>query len=94
MSEDIIIDKKISDGPDDLGGMFAHIMGMVPWKVTMFVFVAFIVLNTSTFIDHVLGTWPGTVEGRFPTERGLVIQGTLLTLGVIVISICAGGDFI
>jgi hypothetical protein len=94
MSEDIILDKKITDGPDDLGGMFAHIFGLVPWKVTIFVFIAFIVLNTSTFVDHILGSWPGAVEGRYPTEKGLVIQGSLLALGVVIISICVGGDLL
>lgn len=90
MSEDITV----SSCPDDLGGMFAHIFGLVPWKVTIFVFIAFIMLNTSTFIDKILNGWTGAVEGRFPTEKGLMIQATLLTLGVIVMSICIGGDLI
>ena len=91
-AEDITI--KSSDAPDDLGGMAAHIFGLVPWKVTGFVFVFFIILNTSVFIDKVLINWSGTVEGRCPTEKGLLIQGLLLTFGVMVMSVCVGGDLI
>jgi hypothetical protein len=90
-SEDITVR---SDAPDDLGGMFVHIAGLIPWKVIIFVFLGFIVLNTSIFIEKVLSHWSGTVEGRCPTEKGLLIQGLLLTLGVVVVSICAGGDLI
>lgn len=88
-SEDII-----SSRPDDLGSMVAHIANFVPWKVSIFVFLAFIVLNTSVFIDKVLTHWPGAVDGRSPTEKGLLIQGFLLTLGMVVMSVLVGGGLV
>lgn len=83
-----------SDGPDDLGSMVVHLFGLVPWKLTIFIFICFIVLNTSVFIDHVLTSWPGAVDGRHPSERGLLIQGLILTIGVVLMSICVNGELI
>lgn len=79
---------------DDLGGLFMHMVHMVPWKLTAFVTCLFIILNTSTFVDKVLGSWPGATDGRYPSERGLLIQAALLTLGMIIMSVCIGGGLL
>lgn len=91
-SDDLISDKH--DGPDDLGGLCGHIFGMIPWKVVMFIFAGFILINTSTFVENILGSWPGAVEGRYPSEQGLLIQAGLLTLGAIAVSVFSGGGLI
>lgn len=80
--------------PDDLSGMVTSIFGLVPWKLTIFVFITFIMINTSTFIDQILNSWPGAVVGRAPSESGLVIQAMILTLGVVIMSICINGNLL
>lgn len=82
------------DGPDDLGSMVLHLAGLVPWKSVAFIFILFLFINTTTFVDRILGSWEGAVEGRFPTEKGLMIQAVLLTLGLVVFSVCANSDLV
>lgn len=94
MSEDIGPKRDLSEAPDDLGGLFNAVIERVPWKVISFVFIAFIIINTSTFVDNVLAYWPESVEGRYPSEQGLMIQACMLAFGAILVSICAEGELI
>lgn len=92
MSDDLTSNTR--DAPDDLGGLVAHIFGLIPWKVIIFIFAGFILVNTSTFVEHILGSCSGAVEGRYPSEQGLLIQAGILTLGAIAVSVFSGGDLI
>lgn len=75
------------DAPDDLGSMFLHIARMLPVKLIILTFITYLSINTTNFIESILSRWNGAVEGRCPTERGIVIQGLLLVLAMIVFHI-------
>lgn len=82
------------DRPDDLGSLFLHIFNIVPKKLILFTFVIFMLLNTTVFIDKILSTWQGTVDGMNITEKGIMVQGLLLVLAMIIFSIMVEGEVV
>jgi hypothetical protein len=83
-----------SDAPDDLGSMVIHMVKLVPWKSIIFVFIWYVLMNTTTFVDVILGSWSGAVEHRYPTEYGLFIQAIMMALGLAIFSILSNGELI
>ena len=84
--------KNNDDAPDDLASMVVAVAEMIPWKIIVFVFIGYILLNTTTFVDRILRSWSGAVDGRIATEKGVVIQAMLLALGVMLFSIFINAD--
>jgi hypothetical protein len=83
------------DNADDIGGMFAHItQDLVPWKSVLFILLSYIILNTTIFIDKFLTYWDGAVDGRYPTDRGIVIQAMLMSIFFILFSVAVNGDLL
>jgi hypothetical protein len=55
-------------------------------KLAFYAFLVFVVLMSDVFIERVLaGSGIGLVEGRNPTKKGIVVQGVLLSLGLIAL---------
>ncbi len=82
------------DRPDDLGGMCWHIASLVPIKQVVFVFITFLIINTSTFVERILSYWTDAIDGRSPTDRGIVIQGLILSMALILFSVFDGANII
>lgn len=80
--------------PDDLASLLLAIFRMVNFKLAVFIFMLFIFLNTSSFIDSVLVGFNDAVDGRQPTERGIVIQGVILTTAYILLSLMVEAELI
>lgn len=80
--------------PDELGSLFLHIFNIIPKKLVIFTFVLFMLLNTTVFVDKILSTWTGAVDGLYVTEKGIMIQGILLSIGMIVFSVMLEGDVV
>lgn len=53
---------------------------MPTWKTVVMIFVLFLIVVSSPFIDQVVARFRGAVEGRRVTTRGSLIQGVFLTL--------------
>lgn len=54
-------------------------------KLAGFTFLTFILLSSDVFISRVMGrSGVGLVSGQYPTKKGIMVQGLLLALGVIV----------
>lgn len=85
---------ELENPPDDLGSMFTHIFKLVEWKYIVFVFIGYIMLNTTTFVDRVLNGWDNAVEGRFPTEKGLMIQALILSISLMMFCIFSNSGMI
>lgn len=76
-----------TDAPDDLGSLFTQIIKLVPWKYAIFIFMGFMIINTTTFIDRFLSQWDGAVEMRAPTEKGLLIQNIILCVALMAFGV-------
>lgn len=86
--------KEYDAPPDDLASLFMAIFRMINFKIAIFIFMIFIFLNTSSFIDSVLIAFDDAVDGRQPTERGIVIQGLILTVSYITLSLLVDAELI
>lgn len=86
-SESICIDQC----PDDITSVFG-ILGLNNFKVSVFLFLIFIVLNCDVFVDKVMPK--GYTDGRHPTTKGIVLQGVLIVLGYMIINVLVSGGII
>ena len=57
-------------------------------KKTFFLFLLFLMINSQVFITVILSKLPGTTESNLlTTNKGVIIQGILLSLAYICVSI-------
>lgn len=67
--------------PDDLAGAFAGVFSLANLKLLFILFLIFLFINSDMFIDRMLGKVDGAVaDGRMPTTKGTILQGTILVL--------------
>lgn len=86
-------DSEIIGEPDDLTSMVG-IIGFKPIKISIFIFIMFILINSNVFIDRILSKNKSYVEGRIVTEKGALVQGLLLSLWYLLINTLITHDFI
>jgi hypothetical protein len=88
--------EKISDHvsvPSEENGQVSA-LNMKNIKISAFLFVLFVLINSDVFIDKILSTNSSYVEGRYATSSGVVIQGIVLTVCYIIIFVLVEHDFI
>ena len=67
--------------PDEISSLVTD-LGTGVLKKTIGVFILFILISSTTFVDRVLYTiHPSYTDGRFPTGDGVIIQGA--TFGIL-----------
>lgn len=82
------------ESPDDVTSIIGAI-GSKTFKISVLIFILFIIINSDVFIDRILSDKAGTyVEGRHPTGKGTVIQGMLLSVGYILLHVLVSCDYI
>lgn len=81
--EDLLNQKE----PDDLSSMCYSMFDRIPAKYILMTFILFFIVNTSTFIDNVVGLFNEAVDGRHPTEKGLLIQGLFICVALVIFSL-------
>ena len=70
-------------------------LGMRTIKISIFLFVLFILICSDVFVDRLLSTHDNRyVIGRQCTEAGVIVQGLLLSIGFICINILVSCDYI
>jgi len=84
-SESLIV--KSGGEPDDLGSLAIYIMKLIPIKLIIFLFLGNIALQTNSFIESILSKFSNAVDGRYPTEKGIVIQTMLLCILLTIVYI-------
>ena len=80
--------------PDDITSLVFG-LGVQKIKAAFFLFILFIFICSDVFVDRILSDKNNTyVEGRNVTSKGIVVQGALLSLGYIVITILIENEYI
>lgn len=73
--------------PDDVTSIISG-LGMNTFKISIFLFILFILISSDVFIDRVLSSPDNKyAEGRHCTTSGTVVQGVMLSLGYILIHV-------
>ena len=80
--------------PDSLGDMATAGVKNINIKTSIFVFLLFLLLNTTLYVDNLLSKVPDAVTGRDPTGKGLLITGMVLTLGYILFDMLNQGGMV
>lgn len=74
------------DAPEDLTSTMFGAFDKSTIKVAIMLFFLFIILCSDVFIDRVLASYDGLVDGRTVTEKGILTQALLISIGFIAIN--------
>ena len=80
--------------PDSFFTIAADIGKKISWKVAIFLFLIYVFINTRTFIDQALGRIKNTVEDGHPNAKGTLVQGLLVILSYIILTILEDASII
>ncbi len=73
------------NSPDDFTSILVDSISGIPFKFLGLMFVMFVFVSSDVFINRILGNFTGAVEYKSPTSTGVVIQGMMLVVAMIVI---------
>lgn len=76
--------KKRDKSPGDFPSLIGDLLTRINWKMSMFLFILFIIITSDIFIDKCLRKIPGSVENMTSTNKGTVIQGIFLVIFFII----------
>lgn len=63
-------------------------------KILFFLYALFLFVHSDVFMDNLLSKINGTVSGRSPTTKGILIQGMFLILVFAIILMGLEGDML
>jgi hypothetical protein len=86
------MDKGNDERPDTMTSLFGEIAKKISWKIALFVFVLVLLIWSDVFIENIMTKFDGLVEGRMVSQKGTIVQATVLTLAVIVLSFLISVD--
>ena len=69
----------------DFGSFIWEFLRSIPWKMAVFVFLLFIVINSTIFIEYFLEPMGGTYVAGQLTDKGIYTQGMFLAIGYMVL---------
>lgn len=81
--------------PSDLSPVFVGMLGKIPFKQLVIVFIIYIFISSDVFIKRILNNVDGAVGyNNSPTTKGTVITGVLLVLLVAISGVLIDRDII
>ena len=88
-----VINSYSSIPPDDLGSIFPEFFKKIHPKIAIVLFMCYIFLNTTIFID-MMDKWKECVEAGCSTTKGIVMQATIISILYIILDILTSYSFI
>jgi hypothetical protein len=79
-SDPIILNQR---RPDEFMTIVTDSLAGIQYKLIVLMFLMFIFLSSSTFIDRILSNFKGATEGHEVKNWGVILQATFLVMGVI-----------
>lgn len=73
--------------PDDLISVTVDMLSNIQFKLIGFIFIIFIFLSSDVFINRILSRINGAVYYKSSTSYGVILQGLVLVVLVILIDI-------
>lgn len=77
----------LSEAPDNMSEMLIDSISKIQIKLFGLMFLIFMFLSTDIFINRVLSHIPNAVDMKTPTNWGVAIQATILTICMIFIDV-------
>lgn len=79
---------KFDSRPDSLGDMFAGLFKASKIKMGAFIFLIFILLNSTIYFESILSKFPNAVDSiGQPTDKGIGISAMIIALACILLDI-------
>lgn len=80
--------------PDDITSLITG-LGIQKLKLSFFIFILFIFISSDVFVDRILSNKKNTyVEGRVLTSKGVMVQGLILSVCYIIITLLVENDYL
>jgi hypothetical protein len=89
------IGEKSSSGPvSSLFEVIGDVVKQIPFKIAIFLFLIYIFISSDMFVDWGLSYIPGCTEHRRPSAKGVVVQGVIITIAFIIISMLVNSELV
>ncbi len=79
-------------------GAFADVMdaiyNSVQVKLLLFLYILFILVNTSEFIEKIMGQIPGALDGRQLSMKGIFLHGLILIIMLMIVDALISHDLL
>ncbi len=72
---------------NDFITLFTHALEGIKGKYLILVFIAFLGLSSDVFINRILSKFENAVDMKYPTNYGIVIQGTMMVIICILLDV-------
>ncbi len=82
---------------NDLFGVTGKLYDNIKWKISFFIFILYIILNSDIFVENILSKFiKGTYDQSSdkPTERGILVSGVVLSILYITIDLIYENGYI
>jgi hypothetical protein len=97
MSTDSEILFSDSDKDGERGGDFVSMItdnfSKIPWKIAVFLFIIYIIINSDIFMNSVLKRFDGVSELGV-TQKGIFISGLFMAMSYVVLDFCNNMNYI
>ncbi len=80
------VGKKQASSNDEFGAVIWALIKSVPWKIAICLFLLFIVINSTIFIEYCIEPFGNTYASTQLTDKGIYLQGLFLSIGYIVLN--------
>lgn len=81
-------DAIVAKSPDNLMTPVVDGAARAHWKICIFLFLAFLLVNSRVFIDRILVNFAGAVDHTTPTSWGTALQALFLVLIYMIVDVC------
>jgi hypothetical protein len=79
------LDRIIRKEPTDLITLLRRLFVHIHVAIAIILFIIFILINSTGFVSTVLANVPDAVSGIYPTEKGLIIQGVIISVSYMIL---------
>lgn len=87
------VDSEPIQKPDELLSVTEN-MSFVPVKMSILVFILFIIITSDVFVEKVMGNDKNLIDGRNVSTRGVFIQGLIMSIMYLLIYILVINNFL
>ena len=84
----------IDDEKSDLLSMICNIIGKVQIKMGAYLWLLFILVNSTVFFDYGLSRFKNTISGSEVTTKGIMIQATILIILYLLLQLLVDSNIL
>jgi hypothetical protein len=86
-SDPVMMPARSVGPPNDFTTIVTDIFHGIQYKLLGLVLMMYLILNSDVFINRILGSFAGAVDGKCATTYGTVVSGLIFCIWLIIIDL-------